>query len=134
MSDRPYVFQYADLSHLLLADTMGVTQMKGATTENGQPVFVLGLIGDCACGEERREINAAIHLTMLADLVVELSRVAQAVGLPLARLDHLLDVAAEQHPVDPRDGQIVAACPTCRRAMPDCTCPDPDPEHVWAVR
>jgi hypothetical protein len=113
MSEGEYTFGYTDMTHAVVANEMAVSPIKGAaTTGSNLPVFMVSLRGDCMCGEGRREVNAVIHLVMLADLVVELGRAAHDAGVPPARLEQLEDEAVafgRTHPGkdDPRVGMPV---------------------------
>lgn len=113
MSEGEYTFGYADMSHSVVAQSMAVNVLKGATTAEGNlPVFAVSFRGDCMCGEGQREANALVHLLMLADLVVELGRAARDAGVPARRLEGFIDEAAafaRTHPGkdDPRVGMPV---------------------------
>lgn len=129
MSESPYTFSYADLSHALKADELAVACARQVTTDTGDPVFVLGFRGDCVCEQEpAREASVLITDLMLVDLIAELVATAFEQGVAVDRLADLVGRAAS-HKSDVREGLLYEGCAHCGRAEPECICND-----RWALR
>lgn len=129
MSESPYTFAYADLSHAIKAGELAVTCARQVTTDAGDPVFVLGFRGDCVCDTEPAvEVSVLITDLMLVDLIAELIATAFEKGVAVDRLAELVGRAGA-HKSDVREGQLYEACDHCGRAEPECIC-----NQRWALR
>lgn len=114
-----------------MVQQIGASLAHMIKTADGERVIGAVARGSCVCGADHGDRVWLLPIPMAAGLIANLTACMLDSGLTPADVERLVagELAGLEETGNVDAGYVVAGCPTCRRAEPECVC-----EHRWAVR
>ena len=117
---------WADLSHAVLAQTVGACRMREMSAPDGGPLFALSISGRCRCQHDEGDVErtAVLRGIDLINVIAALTDCARNTDLGdtlTDRVEAVIEATRERLGVD-TGCELIAVCSSCGRQVADCGC------------